>query len=87
MSVVIGIDPHKGSHAAAAVNGDDRAVAELEVRAELCAESEGRECASERLRLCLLEIVAEITRCFAAPPGGRTAARRGGDGEHARLQR
>jgi transposase len=33
MSVVIGIDPHKGSHAAAAVNGADRAVAELEVAA------------------------------------------------------
>src|SRR5918996_313740 len=33
MSVVIGIDPHKGSHAAAAVNGDDQAVAELEVAA------------------------------------------------------
>lgn len=33
MSVVIGIDPHKGSHAAAAVNGADQAVAELEVRA------------------------------------------------------
>jgi hypothetical protein len=33
MSVVIGIDPHKGSHAAAAVDGDDEAVAELEVEA------------------------------------------------------
>jgi transposase len=33
MSVVIGIDPHKGSHAAAAVNGGEEAVAELEVRA------------------------------------------------------
>jgi transposase len=33
MSVVIGIDPHKGSHAAAAVNGVDLAVAELEVKA------------------------------------------------------
>ena len=28
MSVVIGIDPHKGSHAATAVNGADLAVAE-----------------------------------------------------------
>ena len=26
MSVVIGIDPHKGSHAAAAMNGADQAV-------------------------------------------------------------
>ena len=33
MSVMIGIDPHKGSHVAAAVNGSDQAVAELEVRA------------------------------------------------------
>lgn len=33
MSVMIGIDPHKGSHAAAAVNGGEEAVAELEVRA------------------------------------------------------
>jgi transposase len=33
MSVMIGIDPHKGSHAAAAVNGSEVAVAELEVRA------------------------------------------------------
>lgn len=33
MSVIIGIDPHKGSHAAAAVNGGEVAVAELEVRA------------------------------------------------------
>jgi transposase len=33
MSVMIGIDPAKGSHAAAAVNGTEVAVAELEVRA------------------------------------------------------
>ena len=33
MSVVIGIDPHKGSHAAAAVDGGDMAVAEFEVKA------------------------------------------------------
>ncbi len=33
MSVMIGIDPHKGSHAAAAVDGREVAVAELEVRA------------------------------------------------------
>ena len=33
MSVMIGIDPAKGSHAAAAVNGGEVAVAELEVRA------------------------------------------------------
>jgi transposase len=33
MSVAIGIDPHKGSQAAAAVNGADQAVAELEVKA------------------------------------------------------
>lgn len=33
MSVMIGIDPHKGSHAAAAVDAREEAVAELEVRA------------------------------------------------------
>ena len=33
MSVMIGIDPAKGSHAAAAVNGNEEALAELEVRA------------------------------------------------------
>lgn len=33
MSVMIGIDPHKGSHAAAAVNGDEEVVAEVEVKA------------------------------------------------------
>ncbi len=33
MSVMIGIDPHKGSHAAAAVDETEVAVAELEVRA------------------------------------------------------
>jgi hypothetical protein len=33
MSVIIGIDPHKGSHAAAAVDGREEALAELEVRA------------------------------------------------------
>ncbi len=33
MSVMIGIDPHKGSHAAAAVDTDERVMAELEVRA------------------------------------------------------
>jgi hypothetical protein len=33
MSVVIGIDPHKGSHVAAAIDGADQAVAEFEVRA------------------------------------------------------
>jgi transposase len=33
MSVMIGIDPHKGSHAAAAVDGDEQSVAELELRA------------------------------------------------------
>ena len=31
--MVIGIDPYKGSHAAAAVDGGDMAVAELEVKA------------------------------------------------------
>lgn len=33
MSVMIGIDPHKGSHAAAAVDAREEALAELEVRA------------------------------------------------------
>ena len=33
MSVMIGIDPAKGSHAAAAVKGGEIAMAELEVRA------------------------------------------------------
>ena len=33
MSVMIGIDPHKGSHAAAAVDNGETVVAELEVRA------------------------------------------------------
>ena len=33
MSVMIGIDPHKGSHAAAAVNGDEEVVAKMEVKA------------------------------------------------------
>jgi len=33
MSVIIGIDPAKGSHAAAAVNGSEEVLAELEVRA------------------------------------------------------
>ncbi len=33
MSVMIGIDPHKGSHAAAAVDDREVAVAELEVQA------------------------------------------------------
>lgn len=33
MSVMIGIDPHKGSHAAAAVDNSERVIAELEVRA------------------------------------------------------
>jgi len=33
MSVMIGIDPHKGSHAAAAVDSREVALAEFEVRA------------------------------------------------------
>ena len=33
MSVMIGIDPHKGSHAAAAVDTGEMAVAEFEVQA------------------------------------------------------
>ena len=33
LSVMIGIDPAKGSHAAAAVNGGEEVLAELEVRA------------------------------------------------------
>jgi hypothetical protein len=33
MSVMIGIDPHKGSHAAAAVDTREVALAELEVQA------------------------------------------------------
>ncbi len=33
MSVLIGIDPHKRSHAAVAVNGDEQVVGELDVRA------------------------------------------------------
>jgi transposase len=36
MSVMIGIDPHKGSHAAAAVNTGEEALAELEVKATRC---------------------------------------------------
>ena len=33
MSVMIGIDPHKGSHAAVAVDSQEQAVAEFEVKA------------------------------------------------------
>ena len=33
MSVMIGIDPHKGSHAAAAVDSGEEVIGELEVRA------------------------------------------------------
>jgi hypothetical protein len=33
MSVMIGIDPHKGSHAAVAVDAREVALAEIEVRA------------------------------------------------------
>ena len=33
MSVMIGIDPHKGSHAAAAVDTGEEVMGELEVRA------------------------------------------------------
>ncbi len=33
MSVMIGIDPHKGSHAAAAVDAREVAVTEIEVQA------------------------------------------------------
>ena len=32
MSVMIGIDPHKGSHAAAAVGSGEQVIAEIEVR-------------------------------------------------------
>jgi hypothetical protein len=35
MLVLIGIDPHKGSHAAVAVNEEEQALAELEVRGSL----------------------------------------------------
>ncbi len=33
MSVMIGIDPHKGSHAAVAVDEHEEAIAEVQVRA------------------------------------------------------
>ena len=33
MSVIIGIDPHKGTHAAAAVDSGEEVIGELEVRA------------------------------------------------------
>jgi transposase len=33
MTVIIGIDPHKASHVAVAIDGDEHAIARLEVRA------------------------------------------------------
>ena len=34
MTAIIGIDPHKTTHMAVAIDGDERAVARLEVRAD-----------------------------------------------------
>ncbi len=34
MTVIIGIDPHKATHMAGAINGDEDAMARLEVRAD-----------------------------------------------------
>ena len=34
MTVIIGIDPHKATHMAVAIDGDERAIARLEVRAD-----------------------------------------------------
>jgi transposase len=34
MTVIIGIDPHKASHMAVAIDGDERAIARLEVTAD-----------------------------------------------------
>src|SRR4051794_14099127 len=36
MSVMIGIDPHKATHAAVAIDGDERPLAQFEVRADRC---------------------------------------------------
>ena len=33
MSVIIGVDPHKASHTAVAIGGDEREVAKITVRA------------------------------------------------------
>ena len=33
MSVIIGVDPHKASHTAVAIGGDERGVAKVTVRA------------------------------------------------------
>ena len=35
MSVIIGVDPHKASHTAVAIGGDEREVAKITVRATL----------------------------------------------------
>ena len=34
MTVIIGIDPHKATHMAVAIDGDEHAIARLEVRAD-----------------------------------------------------
>ncbi len=36
MSMTIGIDPHKGSHTAVAIDGDEHPVARLTVTADRC---------------------------------------------------
>jgi transposase len=36
MTVIIGIDPHKATHMAVAIDGDERAIGRLEVRADRC---------------------------------------------------
>jgi hypothetical protein len=45
---IIGIDPHKGSHTAVAIDGDERLVGELLVRADRRQRERRQFCASTR---------------------------------------
>ena len=53
MSVMIGIDPHKGSHAAVAVDEDEEPVAEVQVRATRRQTTELLSWAERFLQRCL----------------------------------
>ena len=52
MSVMIGIDPHKGSHTAVVINGDEIVIEEIRVRASARQVGELQEWASEYVDRC-----------------------------------
>ena len=73
MAVMIGVDPHKGSHTAVAIDGDERELAAVSVRASRRQVDELLEWAAR-----FEERMWAIESAGGARLSARAAARRGG---------